>query len=39
MNFMAFVSSLGIMVRGMLAIFAVMIVIWLMILLVKKVCH
>lgn len=39
MNVSAFISSLGIMVRGMLAIFAVMIVIWLMILLIKSICR
>lgn len=37
MNFSAFIASLGIMLKGMLGIFAVMAVIWLMIVCVRKI--
>lgn len=39
MNIPAFVDSLSIMGRGLLAIFVVMIVIWLMIALIKTCFH
>lgn len=39
MNFKAFVDSLGIMGRGMLGIFVVMLVIWALVVLVRKVFH
>lgn len=35
-NIAGFIDSLGIMVKGMLSILAVMVVVWLLIMLVKK---